>query len=73
MRVSQVVMYRDGERKMDFNDPSDAFDYMSCSMKLPRNFTLRKEPYWAYSWEHLPIRFGWKGNFYSFEVEEVEK
>jgi len=53
-----------GETFIDFNDPSDAWDYLINFAKMPSEMFIRKNPDFGWSWDDLPFKFGWKGDIY---------
>lgn len=62
-----VKITKNGQKVIDCNDPSDAIDHFILNEKLPREIFIKREPHTGHSWETLPWRFGWGGNFYTAE------
>ena len=65
--VSQIDIFKDGKLLLRANDPSDAENTL-VGMGLPNELFLRAKPYWGWSWDRFPLRFGWECHFYELIV-----
>ena len=59
-----------GDDYTDFNDPSDAWDYLISFGKMPKKMFIKKEPDLGLGWNELPLKFGWDGSIYEVYVNK---
>ena len=64
--MSKVMLRKNKKLIATFNDPSDVEDYL-INQGLPKALFLKKYPDKGWSWDDLPLRFGWETYFYSIE------